>query len=174
MEELKEMLNKEKKIKEIYDCKYIISDEGLYPLQKWYNELIDKSINEINIADVLRMLRQKVFTKLAMLKAIEFLRKNIFVGELYDGELYDGELYDGELYDGELYDGELYDGELYDGELLQKISELDTIFLASYASDLKSILKDYIEKCKLHTWAYEGEEEEFKDIVKSILVKLTY
>lgn len=149
MEELKEMLNKEKKIKEIYDCKYIISDEGLYPLQKWYNELIDKSINEINIADVLRMLRQKVFTKLAMLKAIEFLRKNIFVGELYDGEL-------------------------YDGELLQKISELDTIFLASYASDLKSILKDYIEKCKLHTWAYEGEEEEFKDIVKSILVKLTY
>lgn len=144
MEELKEMLNKEKKIKEIYDCKYIISDEGLYPLQKWYNELIDKSINEINIADVLRMLRQKVFTKLAMLKAIEFLRKNIFVGELYDGEL------------------------------LQKISELDTIFLASYASDLKSILKDYIEKCKLHTWAYEGEEEEFKDIVKSILVKLTY
>ena len=144
MEELKEMLNKEKKIKEIYDCKYIISDEGLYPLQKWYNELIDKSINEINIADVLRMLRQKVFTKLAMLKAIEFLRKNIFVGELYDGEL------------------------------LQKISELDTIFLASYASDLKSILKDYIEKCKLHTWAYEGEEEEFKEIVKSILVKLTY
>lgn len=144
MEELKEMLNKEKKIKEIYDCKYIISDEGLYPLQKWYNELIDKSINEFNIADVLRMLRQKVFTKLAMLKAIEFLRKNIFVGELYDGEL------------------------------LQKISELDTIFLASYASDLKSILKDYIEKCKLHTWAYEGEEEEFKDIVKSILVKLTY
>ena len=144
MEELKEMLNKEKKIKEIYDCKYIISDEGLYPLQKWYNELIDKSINEINIADVLRMLRQKVFTKLAMLKAIEFLRKNIFVGELYDGEL------------------------------LQKISELDTIFLASYASDLKSILKDYIEKCKLHTWAYEGEEEEFKDIVKSILDKLTY
>ena len=128
-------------------------------MQKWYNELIDKSINEINIADVLRMLRQKVFTKLAMLKAIEFLRKNIFVGELYDGEL---------------YDGELYDGELYDGELLQKISELDTIFLASYASDLKSILKDYIEKCKLHTWAYEGEEEEFKDIVKSILVKLTY
>lgn len=144
MEKFKEMLNKEKKIKEIYDCKYIISDEGLYPLQKWYNELIDKSINEINIADVLRMLRQKVFTKLAMLKAIEFLRKNIFVGELYDGEL------------------------------LQKISELDTIFLASYASDLKSILKDYIEKCKLHTWAYEGEEEEFKEIVKSILVKLTY
>lgn len=143
------MLNKEKKLKELYDCQYIISDEDLYPLQKWYNKLIDKSINEINIADVLRMLRQKVFTKLAMLKAIEFLRKNIFVGELYDGEL-------------------------YDGELLQKISELDTIFLASYASDLKSILKDYIEKCKLHTWAYEGEEEEFKDIVKSILVKLTY
>ena len=81
------MLNKEKKLKELYDCQYIISDEDLYPLQKWYNKLIDKSINEINIADVLRMLRQKVFIKLAMSKAIELLRENIFVGELYDGEL---------------------------------------------------------------------------------------
>lgn len=136
------MLNKEKKLKELYDCQYIISDEDLYPLQKWYNKLIDKSINEINIADVLRMLRQKVFIKLAMSKAIELLRENIFVGELYDGEL------------------------------LKKLSEFDAMFLASYASDLKSILKDSVEKCKLHTWGYDEEEEEFKEVVNLILTKL--
>ncbi len=137
------MINEERKIKELYDCEYITSDEDLYPLQKWYNKLIDKSIDEINIADILRMLRQKVFTKLAMLKAIEFLRKNIFAGELYDGEL------------------------------LEKISELDATFLTSYADDLKSILKNSVEKCTLHTWSYDGEEEEFKEIIKSIQVKLT-
>ena len=66
------MIDGERKIKELYNCEYITSDKVLYPLQKWYNKLIDKSIDEINTADILRMLRQKVFPKLAMLKAIEF------------------------------------------------------------------------------------------------------
>lgn len=53
------MIEDKRKIKEIYKCKYIVSDEALYPLQKWYNQLIDKTVCEITIADVLRMLRQK-------------------------------------------------------------------------------------------------------------------
>lgn len=134
------MINK--KIRELYDCDYITSDGYLYPLQEWYNKLIDKSINEINTADVLRMLRQNVFIKLAMLKTIEFLKKDIFAGELWDGEL------------------------------LEKISEFDVAFLNNYADDLKSILKDSAEKCALHTWLYNGEEEDFKKIVESILAKL--
>lgn len=129
-------------IRELYDCDYITSDGYWYPLQKWYNKLIDKSINEINTADVLRMLRQNVFIKLAMLKTIEFLKKDIFAGELWDGEL------------------------------LEKISEFDVAFLNNYADDLKSILKDSAEKCALHTWLYNGEEEDFKKIVESILAKL--
>lgn len=31
-----------RKIKDIYDCVAIISQEELYPLQKWYNQLIEK------------------------------------------------------------------------------------------------------------------------------------
>ena len=37
-----------RKIKEIYDCVAIVSDEELYPLQKWYNQLIDELENEEN------------------------------------------------------------------------------------------------------------------------------
>ena len=48
-----------RKIKDIYDCVAIISDKELYPLQKQYNQLIDKTIPEITVADVLRMIRQK-------------------------------------------------------------------------------------------------------------------
>ncbi len=75
-----------RKIKDIYDCVAIISDEELYPLQKWYNQLIDKTIPEITVADVLRMIRQKQFINLAMSKAIKYLKDNVFIGESYDGE----------------------------------------------------------------------------------------
>ena len=57
--------------------------------------------------------------------------------------------------------------------MLEKISELDASFLANYAEDLKSILKNSVEKSTLHIWSYNEEKEEFKEIVKSILVKLT-
>lgn len=136
------MIKDKRKIKEIYNCVNIISDEELYPLQKWYNQLINKSINEITIVDVLKMFRQKIFSELAMLKAIEFLEENVFIGELYDGEL------------------------------LEKISELDTTFLSSYVSDLKKILENALKKNTLHTWSYDEEEEEFKEIVELILAKI--
>ena len=74
-----------RKIKEIYDCVAIVSDEELYPLQKWYNQLIDKTIPEVTVADVLRMIRQKQFVNLAMSKAIKFyIRKGIFYERGFD------------------------------------------------------------------------------------------
>ncbi len=69
-------------------------------------------------------------------------------------------------------DGRTVIGELYDGELLEKISELDTTFLSSYVSDLKKILENALKKNTLHTWSYDEEEEEFKEIVELILAKI--
>ena len=132
-----------RKVKEIYHCVPIVSDEELYPLQKWYNQLIDKTIHEITVADVLKMIRQKQFINLAMAKAIEFLKENVFVGELYDGEIF------------------------------EKISELDSSFLVYYADDLKNIIKSALEKSVIHNWSYDGEEDEFKDIVNVMARKLT-
>lgn len=129
------MIEDKRKIKEIYNCLPIVSNEQLYPLQKWYNQLIEKEINEITIADVLRMIRQQEFTKLAMSKAIEFLQKNVFAGELYEGEL------------------------------LEKISEMDEAILISYADDLKKIIKNALSKAEIHAWIYAGEDEEFKDVI---------
>lgn len=121
-----------RKIKEIYDCAAIVSDEELYPLQKWYNQLIDKTIYEITVPDVLRMIRQKQWIDLAMSKAINLLKDDVFAGESFDGEL------------------------------LEKVSELDGSFLVSYADDLRNIIKNALEKCALHEWAYDGEEDELK------------
>lgn len=57
-----------RKIKEIYDCAAIVSDEELYPLQKWYNQLIDKTIHEITVPDVLRNIMKEVVEKCALHK----------------------------------------------------------------------------------------------------------
>lgn len=35
-------MHDDRKIKEIYKCKYIETEEYMYPLQKWYNQLLDK------------------------------------------------------------------------------------------------------------------------------------
>ena len=132
-----------RKIKDIYDCATIISDKELYPLQKWYNQLIDKTLSEITVADVLRMIRQKQFINLAMSKAIKFLQDDVFIGESYDGEM------------------------------LEKISEMDSSFLMSYTEDLKSITKNALEKSVIHEWSYDGEKDEFKETVNAIEKKLT-
>ena len=132
-----------RKIKYIYDCVAIISDEELYPLQKWYNQLIDKTLSEITVTDVLRMIRQNQFINLAMSKAIKFLQDDVFIGESYDGEM------------------------------LEKISEMDSSFLMSYTEDLKSISKNALEKSVIHEWSYDGEKDEFKETVNTIAKKLT-
>lgn len=77
----------DRKIKDIYVCDYIQESGELYPLQKWYNQVIDKNVFEISVADVLRMMRQNEFMELAISKAIFFLRDNPFEGEMYEGEL---------------------------------------------------------------------------------------
>lgn len=131
-----------RKIKEIYDCAAIVSDEELYPLQKWYNQLIDKTIHEITVPDVLRMIRQKQLIDLAMSKAINLLKDDVFAGESYAGEL------------------------------LEKVSELDGSFLVSYADDLRNIIKNALEKCAIHEWAYAGEEDELKQSLHLIEKKI--
>lgn len=131
-----------RKIKEIYDCAAIVSDEELYPLQKWYNQLIDKTIYEITVLDVLRMIRQEQWIDLAMSKAINLLKDDVFAGESFDGEL------------------------------LEKVSELDGSFLVSYADDLRNIMKEVVEKCALHEWAYDGEEDELKQSLHLIEKKI--
>lgn len=87
---------------------------------------------EITVPDVLRMIRQEQWTGLAMSKAINLLKDDVFAGEAYAGEL------------------------------LERVSELDGSFLVSYADDLRNIIRNALEKCALHEWAYDGEENELK------------
>ena len=49
---------------------------------------------------------------------------------------------------------------------------MDSLFLMSYAEDLKSITKNALEKSVMHEWLYDGEKDEFKEIVNVIAKKV--
>lgn len=135
-------MNIEKKIKDIYDYDYIISDEKLYPLQEWYNQLLNKTISEINICDVSRMIRQKEFMDIAIDKAILLLKDNLFIGEFYEGEI------------------------------LEKLFNLEITDLETYVNDLKDILADALEKSQKHEWLYQEEQDDFEKLLKNFYEKI--
>ncbi|MFT8349085.1 contact-dependent growth inhibition system immunity protein [Clostridium saccharoperbutylacetonicum] len=56
-------------------------------LDKWYVMLLNKTIEEINISDISRMLRQDILIEVAVNKSIEILNINLLAGEMYDGQL---------------------------------------------------------------------------------------
>lgn len=71
-------------IGELYGLQY---DDQPYGLPIWYNKLIDKTIDQIDLRDVFSMISNKILLELAIAKAIEFFVKNPFDGEAYSGQL---------------------------------------------------------------------------------------
>lgn len=132
----------DKKIKDIYMCRYIESVEELYPLQKWYNQLIDKKISEIEVFDITRMIRQKEFLDIAILKAVDYLKENPFIEDMYDGEL------------------------------LEKLSEIHIDSLTDCIEEIKSILSTAKEKNDEYEWLDDEERIEFAEIIKEFSDKI--
>jgi len=56
-------------------------------LINWYNRLINKSYDELDVIDVCKMIRQDVLKDVAINKAIEIFLKDPYAGEYNDGEL---------------------------------------------------------------------------------------
>ena len=127
----------DKKIKDIYGCDYIQDNAALYPLQKWYNQIIDKKVSEISVADVLRMMRQNEFMELAISKAITFLKDNPF------------------------------EGEQYEGELLEKVSIMERHLIKDYLDDLKDILVQAKKENEVYEWLIDKEREEFQELINN-------
>lgn len=63
-------------------------------------------------------------------------------------------------------------GEVYDGELIEKISGLKFPLLKSYLPDIRNMLADALEKGADHEWSYDGEWEEIKQVLEEMFTKL--
>ncbi|WFR55942.1 contact-dependent growth inhibition system immunity protein [Anaerocolumna sp. AGMB13025] len=57
------------------------------PLDQWFAKMIIKEENELDILDISRMLRQDVFSDIAIPIVWKILKENPFEGEMYEGQL---------------------------------------------------------------------------------------
>lgn len=75
----------------IYTLKSLKLDEleRTSPLGKWFYEMVQKSVDELTLRDVLRMLRQEVYLDIAIPIACTKVLEDPFCGEMYVGEMID-------------------------------------------------------------------------------------
>ena len=73
------------KLQEIYKLKKI--EPAISPLERWYNRMLLKEPMEMTAGDVLRSLRQGVFTENAEMVLVRLLQDDVFAGDMVEGEL---------------------------------------------------------------------------------------
>lgn len=124
---------------------YVSSD---YPLTEWYNVVRNKSISELNDSDISKFLRQSLFLKYIVPEALNRLREDPTIGELYCGEMLTA---------------------------LYKVEDVfwkDNIALLKEAQNLLNELSEDSQVTINFEWLYEGEEREFHDKIKFFGEKL--
>ena len=73
-------------LKELFNLKPDTSDYGS-SLIKWYNNLINKTLEELDVADVSKMIRQDIMIDVAVDKSIDLIISNPYEGEFESGDL---------------------------------------------------------------------------------------
>jgi len=75
-------------LKELHNLSYDTSgfNSGLI---NWYNQLIDKTYNDLSVSDVCKMIRQDILKDIAIQKAVDLFICDPYCGEYYDGGLLD-------------------------------------------------------------------------------------
>ena len=60
---------------------------GISRLDEWYRRIRDVDLSEMELSDLCRAIRQKLFLSHTMIYATNILLKNIYAGDDYDGQL---------------------------------------------------------------------------------------
>ena len=80
------IIDRNRTLREVYKLDY--DNSGLRSgLTIWYNKLIDKTVADLDIFDVSKMIRQNILKEVAVGKAIELFLESPFDGEMKDGDL---------------------------------------------------------------------------------------
>lgn len=111
-------------------------------MQKWYNQLLDKDYNDLEVLDVTRMIKQKKFLELATAKAMDCNKANPFCGDLWERKV------------------------------LELLCKLDMNYLKGYCEDLNDILLRAFMQAQEHEWLCEEEKVAYSKLVGSFLKKI--
>jgi len=135
----------EKTIREIYNISFNITDipnENRCSMNDWYENLINKTYNQLDLFDVTRMIIQKIFLEMAVSKSVKYINENPFCGQRYEGEL------------------------------IELLFKLDLVHIETYKEDIFQILKKALVKNKTYDWLCEDERMEFSELINSFQKKL--
>lgn len=119
-----------------------VADKDKCSMNDWYNDLINKTYNQLDLFDVTRMIIQKIFLEVAIPKAISFLENNPFCGQRYEGEL------------------------------MELLSKLDLNCFDKYTDDIQQILSKALIENKTYAWLCEEERNEFSEVIKFFQMRL--
>lgn len=75
-----------KTLKELYNLSYDKSGFNS-SLINWYNQLIDKFYNQLDVIDVCKMIRQDILKEVAIKRMIDLFLEDPYAGEFSDGGL---------------------------------------------------------------------------------------
>lgn len=107
-------------------------------LEIWYNELINKSENELSLLDINRMFRQNVLVELALDKAIVVLLKDPFAGESTNGDV------------------------------LENMLILNNELLKTRVTELKKVIIKASNNSNNVAWWYPEEKEEYFELIDQL------
>ena len=110
-------------------------------MHDWYEDLLNKTYDKLDLFDVTRMLIQKVFLELAISKSIKFIEENPFCGQRYEGEL------------------------------IELLSRLDLFYFDNYKDNIQRILSKALIENKTYEWMCEEEREEYSKLLNSFQMK---
>ncbi|WP_078576513.1 contact-dependent growth inhibition system immunity protein [Salipaludibacillus agaradhaerens] len=112
------------------------------PLDEWYNTLINKDVNEIDVFDLCKMIRQNILIDLAVNKATEVLRTNPL------------------------------EGDVYDGQLIELLYSIDYKEIKEHTNSLQKILQKVKQTIEIDDFMCEEDYNEYMDLVDNFIVKL--
>lgn len=130
-----------KTLREIYEYD-LVPDDGLnFPVEEWFNAVMEKTEDKLTVSDVSRMLRQKIFSVIAINRAIEMLKEDLFAGEMYEGQL------------------------------MANLCNAKEKYLCKRYDDIRPILKDAELKALGHQWSSEKDKQDYLRTVEDFLKK---
>lgn len=62
-------------------------ETGASPLSSWYGQIRERPICELDVGDICRAVRQRLFLTQILPIAFQFLREDLRAGDTYDGQL---------------------------------------------------------------------------------------
>lgn len=128
-------------IKDIYEMEEL-TEHTEDSLVEWFNQLINKTEDEISLLDINRMVRQNILVEVSLKKAVQEMLKDPFVGELTYGDL------------------------------LEHAILLDSELLKQYTKEFKEIINKSDKNLNSVAWTYPEEKYEYLDLIKELKKKL--